>query len=83
MRNAGCMTRGIIGGIEVTVLYTTMRNNSKMLPQNIEVSCEEVQTAAALCTSRTAAQKSSRFRDIGINAEANNREDNCPKLLPS
>ena len=32
---------------------------------------EEVQTAAALATSRTAAQMTSRFRDIENNAEAN------------
>ena len=65
------------------MLYTTRRNNSKMLHQNIEGSYEEVQTAAALSTSRTAAQMTSRFRDIENIAEANNWEDNCPKLLPS
>ena len=50
----------------------TSRNNSKMLPKNIKgVAYEETQTAAALATSRTAAQKTSRFRDSEKTAEAN------------
>ena len=42
-----------------------------MLPQEHErVVHEEVHTAAALATTRTAAQRTSRFRDIECNAEA-------------
>ena len=50
------------------------------------VAYNKVQNAVALATSRTAAQMTSRFRDIENNCEANivsNRENYCPKFLPS
>ena len=48
----------------------TSWNSSKMLPKNIE-GYEEVQTAVALVTGRTAAQTTSRFGDVKNNVEAN------------
>ena len=44
---------------------------------------EGVQIAAALATSRTAAQMTSRFRIMLKRTSISDREDGCPKLLPS
>ena len=48
------------------------QETSKVLPKNMQrVLFEEVQTAAALASSRTAAQMTSRFRDMENDVEAN------------
>ena len=50
------------------------------------VAYEEVRIAAALATSRTAAQMTSRSETLRIMLDRNsvsNREDSCPKLFPS
>ena len=54
-----CMTSGIIGGIKVTVPWMTSK-----VQEHQRTAKEQVEIAAALATSRTAAQMPSRFRDI-------------------
>ena len=65
----------VIRAATVSCTYSALHYQQEQLENAAHehqwVAYEEVQTAAALATSRTAAQTTSRFRDLEKNAEAN------------
>ena len=68
------------------VLHYQLEQFENAVQEHRLVAYEQVEIAAALASSRTAAQMTSRVRDVENNVEANfrhNNEDYYPILLPS
>ena len=87
IRHTWCMTWGIVGGIKVTVPCITSKNMSNMLPNNINgqlmVKSKLQMLLLRVVEQRTRLPDAGTLRIMLKRTSVSNREDYCPKVLPS